>query len=249
MDFVRASVSGGIAEVSLQRGKVNALDEQVVGELAACFAELGGDPGAGAVILTGTGKFFSFGFDIPEFLPWPKEDFTRYLVKFTDLYRSLFVFPKPLIAALNGHTIAGGCMLALACDRRLMAMGKGKVSLNEISFGSSVFAGAVAMLRLRVSERNAEEVLWGGALYAPEEACAVGLVDEVVAEHQLAERARSVAHELAAKDGAAFASIKRLLRAPTAEAMAAREPESIREFVELWYSPQTRRQLEQIRIR
>jgi len=249
MDFVRTSVSDGIADVTFQRGKVNALDEQVVDELAACFAELANDPGASSVVLTGTGKFFSFGFDIPEFLPWPKEDFTRYLVKFTDLYRSLFVFPKPLIAALNGHTIAGGCMIAHACDRRLMAMGKGKVSLNEISFGSSVFAGAVAMLRLRVGERNAEQVLWGGALYDPEEARALGLVDEVVAEQQLADRARSLAHDLAAKDCAAFASIKHLLRGPTAEAMAAREAESIREFVELWYSPRTRRQLEQIRIR
>jgi 3,2-trans-enoyl-CoA isomerase len=69
-----------------------------------------------AVILTGSGKFFSFGFDIPEFLAITKEEFTEYLANFTDLYTYLFLYSKPVIAALNGHTMAGGCMLALACD-------------------------------------------------------------------------------------------------------------------------------------
>jgi enoyl-CoA hydratase len=88
------------------------------------------DPVLRALVLTGRGKFFSFGFDIPEFLPFTKEQFTNYLINFSDFYTYLFLYPKPIVAALNGHAIAGGCMLALACDHRVMTAGKGKISLN-----------------------------------------------------------------------------------------------------------------------
>lgn len=111
-----------------------------------------------AVILTGTGRLFSFGFDIPEFLSFSKEAFSDYLTGFTDLYTYLFSYPKPVVAALNGHTIAGGCMLALACDHRVMAAGKGKISLNEIAFGASVFAGYTEMLRFWVGSATATDI-------------------------------------------------------------------------------------------
>ncbi len=113
MDFVHFSTNGGIAEVRLKRGKVNALNEQVVEEIHGCFQRLAADPDIGAVIFIGDGPFFSFGFDIPEFLSYSKESFSRFLNRFTNLYTYLFTYPKPLVAALNGHAIAGGCMLAL----------------------------------------------------------------------------------------------------------------------------------------
>ena len=131
MGHVHVSTDQRLAEVRLERGKVNALDEEVVDELAECFRRLAGDPDVRSIVLTGTGKFFSFGFDIPGFLGHSKEAFLAYLRKFAALYRDLFAHPKPVVAALNGHAVAGGCMLALACDARLMAAGKGKVALNE----------------------------------------------------------------------------------------------------------------------
>ena len=158
--------------------KVNAIDEPTIDELKDCFRELGADEGARAVVFSGEGKFFSFGFDIPGFLGHSKPEFSRFLTKFTDLYTYLFTYPKPVVAALNGHTVAGGLMLALACDRRFMAAGKGKVALNELAFGSSVFAGSVEMLRFAVGNRNAEEILYTGAMVLPEEALRLGLVDE-----------------------------------------------------------------------
>src|SRR5262245_9092749 len=123
MEHVSVTIEDGIAVIRLERGKVNAIDERVVEELAGCLQQLAADPQARAVILTGTGKFFSFGFDIPKMLAWPEEVFSDFLSKFTALYRDLFRFPKPVVAALNGHAVAGGCMLALACDTRVMASG------------------------------------------------------------------------------------------------------------------------------
>ena len=107
MSSVFLSQDEAIATVRLQRGRVNALNEPLVEELIETFQSLEKDEKVKSVILTGSGKFFSFGFDVPEFLSYPKEDFIRYLEKFAHLYTSLFVFPKPIVAALNGHTIAG----------------------------------------------------------------------------------------------------------------------------------------------
>jgi Delta3-Delta2-enoyl-CoA isomerase len=115
---------------------------KVVKELREGLESLEADQDTRAVILTGQGKFFSFGFDIPQFLSFGKEQFSSFLSEFTQLYAYVFLYPKPIIAGLNGHTIAGGCMLALACDYRVMAQGKGKISLNEIGLGSSILREA-----------------------------------------------------------------------------------------------------------
>ncbi|MGD9037280.1 MAG: enoyl-CoA hydratase/isomerase family protein, partial [Syntrophobacterales bacterium] len=138
MNTVFSTKNDGIAIVSLQRGKVNALNEPMVEKLQNSLQELEKDENITSVILTGSGKFFSFGFDVPEFLNYSKSDFIRFLEKFTNFYTYLFLFPKPIVAALNGHTIAGGCMLATACDFRLMVTGKARISLNEITFGAPV---------------------------------------------------------------------------------------------------------------
>ncbi len=249
MANVHVSVGQQLAEVRLERGKVNALDEEMVDELAGCLLRLARDPGVRAILVTGTGKFFSFGFDIPKFLDDSREAFLAWLKKFAALYRDLFACPKPVIAALNGHAVAGGCMLALACDARLMSAGKGKIALNEIAFGSSLFAGSVAMLRSCVGDRNAARIALSGTMYTPEEALALGLVDRVVAPEDLLSAAREVAREHGAKDPDAYRSVKMLLRAPALDEMAQREEGSLREFVEIWYSERTRANLRKIEIR
>jgi enoyl-CoA hydratase/carnithine racemase len=248
MEFVRLSIEEDLAEVRLERGKVNAIEDRLVVELSTCLRQLADDPRVRGTVLTGTGHFFSFGFDIPHFLGYSKEAFTEYLGRFTALYRELFTHPKPVVAALNGHAVAGGCMLAIACDGRIMSGGKAKIGLNEVAFGSSVFAGSVEMLRFCVGERRAQEILYAGTLYSADEALALGLVDAVATEASLLDQARSAARALAAKDPEAFRSIKQLVRRPVLDAMFAREAASIREFVEIWYSEETRQRLRGIKI-
>lgn len=248
MQFVQVSIRDALAEVRLERGKVNALNDRVVEELAAAFRQLADDPAVRGAILTGAGKFFSFGFDIPEFLAWSKEAFAGYLDRFTSLCRQIFAHPKPVVAALNGHAVAGGCMLATACDARIMASGRARIGLNEIGFGSSVFAGSVGMLAYWVGQRRAQEILLSGSLFTAEPALAMGLVDAVTTEEGLLGAARQVAGRHAERDPAAFRGLKRLMRGPVLADMEAREKESIREFVEIWYSPETWKKLQEIRI-
>jgi enoyl-CoA hydratase/carnithine racemase len=248
MKFVKVDISDGIAVVTLSRGKVNALNKTVVCELRQCLEKLSVDRDLKAIVLTGSGKFFSFGFDVTEFLSFTKTQFTDYLTEFTNLYTYLFSYPKPVVGALNGHTIAGGCMLALACDYRLMASGKAKISLNEITFGASVFAGSVEMLRFWTGNATATDVLYSGAMYSAKEALDLGLIQAVSNGDQLIDGAKWIAADLASKPAPAFAGIKSLLREPVAKEMRRREGESIREFVEIWYTEETWSTLQNIKI-
>ncbi|KPK89175.1 MAG: hypothetical protein AMJ88_17945 [Anaerolineae bacterium SM23_ 63] len=239
----------GIATVVLGRGKVNALNEPLVEQLYDDLANLEEEEAIGAIILTGKGKFFSFGFDVPEFLAYSRDEFERFLSKFTDLYRYLFLFPKPTVAALNGHTIAGGCMLATACDHRLMVSGKAKIALNEISFGASVTAGAIEMLTYCIGHRKAQDVLFSGVMLTPEEAYQIGLIDQVLEEDELLEESGLIAQDYINKDLAAFSSIKKWLKGPVVERMQQREADSIKEFARIWYSESTWQNLQDIVIR
>ena len=249
MGFIEVETSEGIRTLRLNRPPVNALTGDVVDELTAALDAAEADEGTRAIVLTGAGKFFSFGFDVPEFLGDPRERFTDFLARFTRLYERLFTFPRPVVGALNGHAVAGGAMLALACDVRVIADGRAKFGLNEIAIGASVFAGCAAMLRFRAGGANATRVLYAGALHTAGEALRLGLVDEVAGEDDVPRAARIVAAALAAQDPAAFAGIKKLLTGPVAEDFRAREDASIREFVDIWYSGATRAKLRDVRIR
>jgi len=239
MEFHECIINDGMAKIILARGKVNAINEKVVEELTDRLNLLSKNPEIKSVVLTGKGKFFTFGFDIPEFLSYPKDDFIRYLTKFTDLYRLIFMYPKPVIASLNGHTIAGGCMLAIACDYRIMVSGKARISLNEINFGSSLFAGSVELLKMWLGQRQAEIAAYTGAMYSAEEAFKIGLVDTICSEAELEGETIKSARGFGEKDPDAFASIKGLLRSPLAAQIAARERQSILDFVDIWYSEKT----------
>jgi len=248
MEYISTHEQGGIGTLALNRGKVNALIDEPIEEMHKALNEYEANPEIKVVIVTGKKKFFSFGFDVSEFLSYSKEAFTNYLIKFTDLYTYMFMYPKPIVAALNGHTIAGGCMLALACDRRIMVSGKARISLNEIAFGSSVFAGSTEMLRFWVGDKNATEVLYSGAMYSAEEAETLGLIDQAVTEENLTPVAMAKAMELGKKYNPAFAGIKSLLRRSIVEDMKSRERKSIVEFVEIWYSDHTWENLKNIKI-
>lgn len=232
----------------LNREKVNALNEPVIDEITNVFNELKNDQEVDSIILTGEGKFFSFGFDIPEFLTYSKNAFLAFIEKFTDLYTLMFMFPKPIIAALNGHAMAGGCVLATACDYRIMVSGKAKISLNEIGFGSSVFAGSVEMLKFLVGSKNAESILYTGAMYSADKARELGLVEEVSSQEDLTDKATKIAWNFAGKDSLAFRSIKTHLRRPVTDEMGKREKEGNREFADIWYSENTKKRLEDIKI-
>lgn len=245
--WVTTAEEDGIATVTLDHGKVNALVPEVVEQLGAAV-RAAAESETRAVILTGSGPFFSFGFDVPHMIDWERRRFGDFLKGFTTLYRELFMVPCPLVAAINGHAVAGGAMIALAADERVIAGHRAKLSLNEVTFGASVFAGFVEMLRFHVDGRIASRILGLGEMLSADEAFQLGLVDEVVEPNYVIKAARERAVALS-RNPHAFAAIKRLLRRDVAERMQALEPDSIEAFLDVWYSDATRPQLADIKIR
>ncbi len=239
---------GGIAFVAIESGKVNALRESVIDELARVFASLATTSEVRVVVLTGHDKFFTFGFDIPHFYDYPRETFTSFLIRYTDFYHELFMFPKPVIAAINGHCVAAGATLACACDYRIMVAGRNKIGINELGFGSTVFAGTVEMLKYVVGARNARKILYMGDLLSASDALSLGLVDKLSTSLDLNRDINEVTRNFANKPAAAFASLKTMLRRSIHEVMLKWESQSIHKFVDIWYSDDTRARLAEIRI-
>ena len=139
-------------------------------------------------------------------------------------------------------------MLATTCDYRLMVSENARISLNEINFGSTVFASSVDILRFCVGSKNAQNILYSGAMFSAEDAKQLGLIDKITSQDELMDQAQDIAEDFARKDNAAFRSMKHLLRKPIADEMIQREKTSIREFIDIWYSEKTWINLQEIKI-
>lgn len=249
MKFLDVELVEGTATVSLNRPKVNALNEEFVEELRECLSGLAGDSGVKAVIITGRGSFFSFGFDVPGFMAYKKKSFQKYVMKFSKLTREIFMFPKPVIAGLNGHAVAGGTILALSCDYRVMVKDKPRISLNELTFGSTIFTSVAEYLKFAVGSNNAQKVLYSGKMFTAQEALSLGLVDEAVTEKGFSGALNKIALEYGSRDGSVFKSVKEILRSGTLKRIEKDEKRTISEFVDIWYSERTRKNLARIEIR
>jgi len=249
MSLIDVKTDEKIATVTLNRPKVNALNEPLIDELRAAFDDIENNDDINAVILTGQGSFFSFGFDVPEFMSYPKDSFERYVFSYSELIKKIFMFPKPVIAALNGHTVAGGCILALACDFRIMVPGKAKIAMNEITFGSTLFTSAVEMLRYAVGSKSSQDIVYSGKMLSAEEAFSLGLIDKSAGEDDFISIVAKTAQYFAAKDLVAFNSIKKLLKLETIKKIDEEEKDTISEFVDIWYSENMRENLKKVEIR
>ncbi len=249
MCLVKLKINQKIATITLNRPKVNALNDAVVDKLQETFEDVRDADNVSAVVLTGQESFFSFGFDVPGFMSYPRDSFQRYVLRYSELVKTIFMFPKPVIAALNGHTVAGGCVLAMACDYRVMISGKPKIALNEMTFGSSLFSCVTETLKYAVGTKKTEQIIYSGKMHSAEQAHSLGMIDRVASEDQFHKAIAEVAEDFAKKDLAAFASIKRLFKLDTLAKIESDESRSISEFVDIWYSDSTREQLAKIEIR
>lgn len=249
MSYVKLEINDNIATIAINRPKVNALNNGVVNDINTAFENILKDDSVKVVILKGQGSFFSFGFDVPGFMSYSKEDFHSYVNTYCDLIKKIFMYPKMVIAALNGHTIAGGCVLSLACDYRIMVSDNAKIALNEMTFGSTLFSCVTETLNYAVGFKNAEQIIYSGKMHSAKEALELGLVDKIVSEDEFEEAVNEFAHEFTGKDTDAFSSIKRMLKQETLYRVEKYEKSTISEFVDIWYSKSTRKQLAKIEIR
>jgi len=204
---------GRVALVTISRPeKRNALNGATRGQLVAILDDLGADPEVRVVVLTGAGdKAFVAGADISEFEGRSPIDQFRVMSGRT-VFDAVDRFPKPVIAALNGFTLGGGCELAMACDIRLAA-DTAKLGQPEVNLGIIPGGGGTQRLPRLVGTGAAYKLLFTGELIGADEALRIGLVDEVVPAAELRARALSLAASIAQKSPVALQLIKEAVRA------------------------------------
>jgi len=242
--LIRKELRDGVAIVAMDHGVVNPLGPGMVQALRDALQSLRDDPDARALVLgSANEKFFSIGLAIPELFPLSKPDFAAFFQAYNLLCLELFTFPKPTVAAITGHALAGGFILATCCDYRFIAEGRKLLGMNEVKLGVPVPYAADRILRELVGGRAAREIGEGGEFYPPEASLHLGLVDAVWPLGEVQPRAVEKARALGSAPSPAYAETKRNRVEKVKADILARMEEKDRLFVDLWYAPEARERL------
>jgi enoyl-CoA hydratase len=209
-------VDDGIGRLALDDGKVNAMALPLFDAMNAALDRAERERPA-AIVITGRAGVFSAGLDLKLLPTLPPDDLRRTIVAFGRTMLRVFGFPIPTIAAVGGHAIAGGAILAFACDVRVAAAGAFRLHLNEVAIGLPLPSWALAIARAAIPTRWRTEAILHARPYAPAEALERGVVDGVVPPERLVAEAGARAAALRGLDLAAYATSKARLRAPAIE--------------------------------
>lgn len=226
---------GDVAVIRMTGVRANAMSIELLDELVAAFDRVDGSDAA-AVVITGAGKVFSAGLALPDLIELDRDDMRAFIDRFADAMRRVLIFPRPVIAAINGHSIAGGCVLAQQCDVRIMSDADVRIGLNEVQLGIGLPAAVVEPLRARVPSSSLATIALEGRLLAPAEALRLGLVDEVVPAAQLEVRAIGRAEAMSGAPRPAFAQVKAALVRPIVEAITRTSEEERERWLDTWFS-------------
>jgi enoyl-CoA hydratase len=243
--MIERTGTGSIATLRLQHGKASALDIELVDAIALALARIADDQAIRAVILTGTGSIFSAGVDLFRLVDGGAEYAKHFYPALSRMFLDLFAFPKPLIIAANGHAIAGGAILTLAGDYRIMAQGNGRIGIPEMLVGVAFPPGVIEAIRFALPPQHLQEFLYTGRTLLPDDAVKRGILDEVVDAAALPARAQEMASHFAGLSPRAFALAKRQLREPAIDRAKHYVNELEREVLEIWCALETHEHVRQ----
>jgi enoyl-CoA hydratase len=237
--MIELSHRGGIAIVTMIHGKANALDLEFCEALAAQFEALRSSD-TKAVVLTGQGPMFSAGVNLIRLSEGGAAYVRRFLPALHRLYAAVFFFPKPVVAAVNGHAIAGGCVLECCADKRIAMTGSGRIGVTELLVGVPFPPLAFEIMRFASPPRYLADGMFGGATFTPDVALTRGLVDELAeGPAALLDRSMAAAERLATLSPAAFAQTKQQVRQPVADAMERHGRRVAAAAEKIWTAPET----------
>lgn len=229
---------GPIREIRLARAPVNALNPVLCAELTAAIADAVAQNAQG-LVLSGGPKVFSAGLDVPHLLTIDDRDALKAAWEtFFAAARALAECPIPVAAAIAGHAPAGGCVLALCCDYRIMASGPFRIGLNETQVGLAAPEGIRRLMARVVGPYRAERLLIAGEMVDAERALAIGLVDELADIDRVPVRARAWLEELLRLPRKPMLTTRGFARA---DLIAALHPDFIQldRFIDAWNEPDT----------
>jgi enoyl-CoA hydratase len=239
MSLVRVERRDGIAVVWLDRPPANAFSPELVGRLRAVLRETSG---ATALVLTSANpKIFSAGWDLPLISALDRAGMKAFLEDYCDLVREIFLCPAPLVAALPGHAIAGGLIVAAAADERYASEGPGRFGLSEVALGVPLPACVLELFRYLLGSRAMERLTASAENMPAGPALAMGLLDRVVAAADLLDSALERARQLARGSALAYAEVKRRARAEAVARFDASRKDD--PFLDFWFGSDSRERI------
>ena len=237
MGTIKTVMQDGIAVLELDNGVTNAVSPGLAADLTDALKRA--ETTAKGVVLCGNQKFFSMGFNLPELIQLDREGMREFLFGFNGAIRDLYGLPLPTAVAIEGHAIAGGTILGLAADFRIVAAGKKLLGLNEIKLGLPVPYLALMILGQKVGHAAALEIIYHGEFVKAEKAFDLGLVDELVAPGSARERAVEQIKTIAGYPSGAFQLMKETQVASIKAQYADNHAAQHERFLDCWFSKET----------
>jgi len=241
MPQVRIEKQADVTLLHIENGITNAIGPTLVDELAAALAQIRGE--ARGLVVAGSPKFFSIGFDLPHLISLGRDALAPFIYRFNQLVLDLYTFPAPVACALAGHAVAGGAILALAGDYRFGAVGHKLIGLNEVQLGLPVPYLADQILRQIAGDRAATELMYSGALLSQEEGRQRGLIDDLGPAENAVARAVAKIAALAQAPAPALARIKANRTAAVRMANERFGTLASEQLLDMWFTAETQSRL------
>lgn len=243
MSSVQIERDGAIVVLRLAKERGNAIDPALLEDLARACDELAHDKTVHGVLLASAHpKLFSPGLDLVTLIEFTRPEMQSFMGKFASVLWALYGLNKPVVAAIGGHAVAGGCVFALTADYRVLRRGA-QIGLNEVKVGVPLPWSVALLLRATVPPSSLTRVALLGRNFSDDEAVRAGLVDEVAEAEGFESLCLARLQEFVDKDPAALGLTKYYLRASVLTEMRAREVELIRDFLTCWFSPEGQQRL------
>lgn len=247
MGGIRLERTGALVTARFDKARGNAIDEPFTQELLQVARQLGADADVRGVLLASAHpKLFSPGLDLVTLLEYDRPAMERFMRLFAEMVWALYALPKPVVAALGGHAVAGGCILALTADFRVLRRGGVQIGLNEVKVGVPLPWSIATLLRASVPPTALTQVALLGRNFADDDALAVGLADQLADADGFEDFCRARLDEFVDKDTASVALTKGYLRDGALREMRARETEEMGPWLDRWFSETTRERIRQI---
>lgn len=245
MNTLKIIKKEGYTIVEMNRGKVNAINYDMVQELRQVFSEIENDNEVKGAILTGQPNYFSAGLDLIELFQYDKKQIDDFFSVFGALFIELMQVTKPLISAITGHSPAGGCVLAVATDNRIMADGENYIiGLNEVAVNIQISQNLIETYAFWIGEGLASRYIMEGKLLNGKEALSAGLVDELVPLDQVLPRAEAKMKNYLKADQEILVNTKSKLRKNLRGKLDLNAENSLKEAATLWWKPEIRAKME-----
>lgn len=240
MNFLKTSIEDHIYHIMLDRGKSNAMHLEMILELIEAIDYAETDPTVEGIIISGKENFFTSGLDLITLYQYDETQIKTFWNNFILLLKRLLAFPKPAVSAITGHSPAGGCVLAICCDYRIMADGEYIIGLNEVPVGIIVPSNIFRLYSFWIGAGVAYRSLLEGKLFKPAEASEIGLIDEVVAFNRIQNAAVRKIKSLTQFERNTWRESKLNFRKDLIAEFSADQTEVINQVLEQWWHPSTR---------